>query len=102
MDSPIPQPVLELPNGVLERVAAGSSQAEIDYFIFCITTGKVDAAHAAIIAAGFGVEDADAFVDEVEKLHNDDLQKIQFVQEALKMNDDEMVELANAILRIFS
>jgi hypothetical protein len=95
-------PTISLPNDVLERVAAMSNQAELDYFVFCACAGKKDAAYNALIAAGFSADDTDAFISEVETLHNADLDQVNTVKDALQMSNDDLVELANAILRIMT
>ena len=92
--------VLQLPNDILESVASSCNQVEVDYFIHCICNNKKDLAYDGITAAGFSADDADAFIDEVEKLHNDDLARIEIIRQALQLSDEALVELAQTIIRV--
>ena len=94
--------LLHLPNdGILEHVASTSSQVEVDYFIYCICKGQKEAAYNALIAT-FSADDADEFIEEVAKLHADDLEKVRTIQNSLRMPDEQLIELAQTILRVLT
>lgn len=94
--------VLQPVPNVLEVVAGSCNQVEVDYFIHCICHGKKDAACNALLEAGISIEDADTFIAEVEALHFDDLQKIDRASNALQMSEEDLIDLAQTILRVLT
>jgi hypothetical protein len=87
---------------ILERVCSRCNQTVVDYIIYNIVTPlRQELAFNALIAEGLSSDQADEFIARIEDLHNSDQQKVDYIKQILRYSDEEMVDLANIILRVF-
>ena len=89
-----------LPESVLERVLAICSQLAVDYFIECIRHNKQRIVFNALLCEGFKDDEANEFIETIEKFIIGDIEKINRVKHMLELNDNEIVELAQTIFRV--
>lgn len=76
------------------------SQIAIDYFIECIRNNKQRIVYQALLCEGFKENEANQFIEEIEKFIISDLDKINRLKQILEITDADALELALTILRI--
>jgi hypothetical protein len=76
------------------------SQLALDYFIECTRNNKQRIVYQALLCEGFNEDEANQFIEEIEKFIISDLDKVNRVKHLLDMTDADTMELALTILRI--
>lgn len=74
----------------------------VDYFIECIRTNKQRIVYQALLCEGFKENEANQFIEEIEKFVISDLDKVNHAKQLLELTDADALELAVTILRINS
>lgn len=87
-------------SSILERVCVVCSQLAVDYFIECIRNNKQRIVYQALLCEGFKENEANQFIEEIEKFIISDIDKINRVKHLLEITDTETMDLALTILRI--
>lgn len=80
-------------------ICSSLNQVELDYFIHLIKNNKQEIVYS-ILQEDFKGDDVDDFISQIEKFHLQDIDKVKVIQNTLNMSDEELVDIAEAILRI--
>jgi hypothetical protein len=89
------------PDEVLPQVCQVLHQSAIDYFVHCVRHGKSKQALNSMIAEGVDQYLAEEWLKHVHNFIEQDVLKVQELKNQLSLSDDEIIELAETILRVY-
>ncbi len=90
----------DTPN-VLHSVCERLPQCATDFILACVLHGAVDLALNVLDNLNISDDDANAFVDAVRSCQQEDQRIVSNVKDQLEAEDEQMIELARAIFRVY-